>query len=371
VSVPFVDLSRIHAPIAAGIEAAMARVIGAGDFILGRAVEEFEQRFAAYCGGAEAVGVSSGTDALHLALLACGVGPGDEVITVPNTFIATAFAISYTGARPVFVDIDAKTGSMDAGRVAAAVTPRTKALIPVHLFGLPADMGPLLELARRHGLMMIEDACQAHGARWQGRPVGALGTAGCFSFYPAKNLGAFGDGGMVVTNDPRLAARMRSLRNYGSPKKYEHLEIGYNRRLDTLQAAVLGDKLGELDGWNGARRRAAGEYAGALAGIGAVLPLEPEGRESVYHLYVVRVAERERVMRLLAARGVGVGIHYPYPLHLTPAYRDLGYRPGSFPIAERFASQILSLPMFPGITAAEIRTVAEVLREAALAPCGD
>ena len=362
-SVPFVDLSRLHQPIAAELEAALAQVVAGDDFILGRALERFEERFAAYCGCAHAVGVGSGTAALHLTLLACGVGSGDEVITVPNTFAATAFAISYTGARPVFVDVDARTHTIDADQVRAAVTERTRAIIPVHLYGYPADMEPLLCLARERGLTVVEDACQAHGATLRGRRVGSFGTAGCFSFYPAKNLGAFGDGGLVATDDPGLAGRLRSLRNYGSPRKYEHDEIGHNSRLDTLQAAILDVKLDHLDRWNALRREAAREYGRALAGLAVAVPSPPADGEPVYHLYVVRVVERDRVRESLARRGIATGIHYPVPLHLTPAYRHLGLPPGSFPVAERCAAEVLSLPMFPGITREEIRAVADALHE--------
>jgi dTDP-4-amino-4,6-dideoxygalactose transaminase len=362
--VPFMDLDRIHRPLMARFQEAMARVVTQGDFILGRDLEEFERGFASFCETPHAVGVGSGTDALHLALRAVGIGPGDEVITVPNTFVATPFAVSYTGAVPVFADVDPDTGLMDPDTVAAAVTPRTKAVIPVHLFGYPAPMGGILDLAASRDLLVIEDACQAHGARLGGRRAGTFGLAGCFSFYPAKNLGAFGDGGMVVTADDGLAARLRSLRNYASPRKYEHDELGFNCRLDTLQAAVLSVKLAELERWNRERREAADQYRRELAGSNVVLFPRREGEEEVYHLFVVRVGDRDRIRAFLGERGVGTGIHYPVPLHLTPAYRCLGHGPGSFPVAERLAGEILSLPIFPGITPVEVSRVVECLLDA-------
>lgn len=362
--VPFVDLSAQYRSLEDELHEAMTRVLRRTDFILGADVARFEEDFAAFCGVEHAVGVDSGTSALELALRAYDVGPGDEVITAANTFIATALAISYTGATPVLVDADPRTYTVDVAALEAAVTPRTKAIIPVHLYGHPADMDPILDLARRRGLVVIEDACQAHGARYKGRPVGSLGDAAAFSFYPAKNLGAFGDAGIVVTNDAKTADALRSLRNYGSTEKYHHERRGYNRRLDTLQAAVLRVKLPHLTAWSAARREHARLYGELLRNSPVVLPEESDEVLPVYHLYVVRVEDRERVRAHLNALGVATGVHYPVPIHLQPAYRDLGYAKGDFPVTERYAEEILSLPMYPELTPALVARVAGVLEEA-------
>ena len=348
--IPLVDLQAQYRSIKPEIDAAVQRVLDSCAFILGREVEQFERAFATYCEAEHGVGVASGTAALHLALLACGVGPGDEVITTPLTFIATVEAIVRTGARPVFVDIDPATCQIDPELVAPAITPRTKAIVPVHLYGATADMDRILTSAARHKLKVIEDAAQAHGARYRGRRAGTLGDAGCFSFYPGKNLGAYGDGGMVVTNDPAVAAHVRLLRDHGRRGKYEHETLGFGERLDAMQAAVLGVKLAHLDDWNRRRQRAAARYCELLVGCPLLLPQCHVASDSVYHLFVVRVAQRDRLLQQLHAAGIGAGVHYPIPVHLQPALRHLGHRPGSFPHAEQAANDVLSLPLFPEIS---------------------
>lgn len=360
-SVPFVDLATQYASIEAELNAAMRDVLLKTDYILGKDVELFEEEFAAYCGADHAVGLDSGMSALELALRACGVGPGDEVITAANSFIASALAITHSGATPVLVDVDPETYNIDVAAVAQAITPRTRAILPVHLYGQPADLDPIMEIARRHGLAVIEDACQAHGARYKGRRVGGLGHAAAFSFYPGKNLGAYGDGGMVVTNDAGIAQSVRMLRNYGQREKYQHVVLGYNRRLDTLQAAVLRVKLRYLDAWNGARRQHAARYNELLRGHDLVIPSEAAYAESVWHLYVVRVAQRDGLRAHLTTNGIATGIHYPVPIHLQPAYADLGYGAGDFPISERAAQEIVSLPMYAELGAEAIAGVAEAV----------
>lgn len=361
-AVPFMDLAAQDAPLRAEILARLEAVMTRAAFILGPEVAEFERAFADYCGAAHGVGVASGLDALKLALRAAGVGPGDEVITAANTFIATALAISATGATPVLVEPDPRTCNLDPARAAAAVTPRTRAIVPVHLYGRPADMSAIMALAAQHGLFVLEDASQAHGARWNGRPVGGIGHAAAFSFYPGKNLGAHGDAGMVVTNDAALAARVASLRNYGSSEKYRHDDRGENSRLDTVQAAVLLTKLPRLDGWNAHRRAAAARYTAALAGVGDLcLPTDAAG-QSVYHLYVIRTGRRDDLMAFLRARGIGCLIHYPVPIHLQNAYRDAGWRAGDFPVTEQIAREILSLPMSGIISDLQVDTVADAIR---------
>jgi len=360
--IPLVDLKAQYAAIQPEVDAAVQRVLRDASFVLGREVEAFERAFAAYCGVPHAVGVASGTAALHLALQTCGVGAGDEVITTPHTFIATAEAISHCGARPVFVDIDPATYNLDVARLEAAISSRTRAILPVHLYGHPVPMDRVQAVARRHGLPVIEDAAQAHGAAYDGRRVGAWGDAACFSFYPGKNLGAYGDGGMVVTGDAGIAARVRMLRDHGRRAKYAHEVIGYGERLDALQAAVLGVKLHHLDAWNAARQRAATRYRDLLAGVEVVLPPDGARAQPVYHLFVIRTAERDRVLADLRAAGIGAGVHYPRPLHLQPAYAHLGYAAGSFPHAERAAREVLSLPLYPEITDDQLAAVATVLR---------
>lgn len=360
--VPFMDLSRMHEPLLAEINAAMAEVIRRNAYILGDEVTAFEAAFARYCETEFALGLDSGTSALELALRAWGVGEGDEVITAPNSFIATASGIAFTGARPVFVDIDPATYTLDPTRLEAAITERTKAIVPVHLYGQPADMDPILAIARRHGLKVLEDSCQAHGARYKGRRCGSLGDAAAFSFYPAKNLGAFGDGGALTTNCPETAEKVQMLRNYGQKVKYHHLFLAYNRRLDTLQAAVLGVKLGKLDEWNASRRAAAARYDALLADHWAV-PAVADYAEPVYHLYVIRSPEREAVAAHLKEQQVDSGLHYPVPIHLQDAYAYLGHQPGDFPEAERACAEVLSLPMFPYMQDEEVAAVAAALQQ--------
>jgi dTDP-4-amino-4,6-dideoxygalactose transaminase len=329
--------------------------------VLGKEVAAFEEEFADFCGARYGVAVNSGTSALHLALLAAGVGPGDEVITVPCTFVATVAAILYTGARPVFVDVDSKTYTMDPSQVEAAVTPKTKAVLPVHLYGNPADMDSILAVARRHKLTVIEDAAQAHGAEYRGRRCGSLGDLGCFSFYPGKNLGAYGEGGLVTTSNPEFARTIRMLRDWGSEKKYEHILKGFNYRMEGLQGAILRVKLRYLEGWTEARRVHARAYRRALSSLCLTLPAELSGTRHVYHIYAVLTRQRGEIVDSLNSCGVQTGIHYPTPAHLLPAYSDLGYRAGDFPVSECIAAQELSLPMYPELTNAHIAAVAEAL----------
>lgn len=363
--VPFLDLKAQYAPIRAEVDAAIRRVLDDTAFILGPGVAGFETAFAAHCGRKHCVGLNSGTSALHLALLAAGVGPGDDVVTTPHTWISTSWAISYCGARPVFADVDPRTGNLDPRATERALTPRTKALLPVDLYGNPAALPAFEDLARRKGIPLIEDAAQSHGARLRGRPCGSFGLLGCFSFYPGKNLGAAGEGGAVVTDDADLAARMRRLRDHAQDGRHRHVEIGFNYRMEGVQGAVLEVKLRHLDRWNAARRAAAGRYAGLLDGIpGVALPGAAEGAEPAWHLYVVRVRDRDGVASRLAGLGVGTGVHYPTPVHLQPAYASLGHARGAFPAAEAFAAECLSLPMFAEITPAQQEAVASALRTA-------
>jgi dTDP-4-amino-4,6-dideoxygalactose transaminase len=372
--IPFLDLPAQYRSIKREIDAAVAAVLESGQFILGPEVAAFEQEFADFCGAAHAVGVNSGTSALHLALLAAGVGPGDEVITVPNTFVATIAAIRYTGARPVLVDVDPASCNIDVRRIGPAVTGRTKAILPVHLYGQPADMDPILGVARRHRLLVIEDAAQAHGAAYRGRRVGGIGDLGCFSFYPGKNLGACGEGGIVVTNSPEYAGRIRMLRDWGQRRRYHHELPGYNYRLEGIQGAVLRVKLRRLEAWIDARRARARLYDRLLAERGIGPPEVMPYAGHVYHIYPVRVPHRDRVRQALHDRGVQTAIHYPVPVHLQPAYRDLGYGPGSFPNAEALAREELSLPIYPELSAeAAQRVVSELVEcvaEARRAPRG-
>ncbi|MFB3817525.1 MAG: DegT/DnrJ/EryC1/StrS family aminotransferase [Candidatus Methylomirabilales bacterium] len=361
-TVPFVDLVSQYERLRAEMLSAIDTVLHGGQYILGEELEAFESDFAGYCRVRHCVGVASGTEALHLVLRALGIGPGDEVITAANTFVATAFAMSYVGATPVFVDVEPRHFTLDAEAVAAAITPRTKAIIPVHLFGQPADMDPILAAARRWGLKVIEDACQAHGAEYAGRRVGALGDAACFSFYPAKNLGAYGDGGAVVTQDARLAERLRHLRNYAQPAKYVHTEVGFNSRLDTLQAAVLRVKLRYLDRWNDRRRELARLYSRALGATGLELPQERANARHVYHLYVVRHADRNRLQRFLKERGVLCGIHYPLPLPRQVPYAAARTLPEGVPTTVRLAGEMLSLPMYPELSEAQAGRVVEAIQ---------
>jgi dTDP-4-amino-4,6-dideoxygalactose transaminase len=361
--VPFVDLTAQHRSIADEIGPAVADVLSDCSFILGRQVEAFERAFAEFTGVAHAVGVSSGLDALRLALLALDVGPGDEVILPANTYIATALAVSAVGARPVLVDCDPQTYLLDLGAVEAAIGDRTRAVIPVHLTGQAVDMDPLLELAARHELHVVEDAAQAHGATYKGRPCGSLGVAGCFSFYPSKNLGAYGDGGMVTTSDAVLARRLRGLRNYGEQAKYRHAEKGLNARLDSLQAAILLVKLAHLPAWNDARVRHAAAYRELLGDLeGLSFQQQAAWSTHVRHLFVIETDARDELRQRLAEAGIHTGIHYPVPVHLQPAYADLGYRRGTFPRAERLAERMLSLPMYPELTIGQVELVAKAVR---------
>jgi dTDP-4-amino-4,6-dideoxygalactose transaminase len=346
--VPLVDLKAQYASIKPEVDAAIQRVVDNTSFILGEEVKAFETAFAAYVGAQGAVGVASGTSALQLALQASGVGRGDEVITTAHTFIATAEPISHLGATPVFVDIDPATFNIDPARVEDAITPRTRAILPVHLYGRPAPMAELMDIAARHHLVVIEDAAQAHGARYRGQACGTIGSMSCFSFYPGKNLGAYGDGGAVTSNDPDLLAHVRKLRDHGRTSKYEHDEIGYGERLDALQAAILNAKLTHLGDWTEARRAHARTYRDRLGGSDLVLPTEDPLDEHVFHLYVVRSQRRDALLAHLNEAGVGAGIHYPVPLHRQPAYRDLA--PVNLPHTEQAAAEVLSLPLFPELT---------------------
>ncbi len=358
--IPLVDLKAQYDTIQPEIDAAIRHVLESTGFILGPEVKAFERELAAFCEARHAIGVSSGTDALHLALLACGVGPGDEVITTPHTFIATAEAITMCGARPVFVDIDPRTYNLNPSQIEPHVTSRTRAIVPVHLYGQPADMDPILDIAQRCGLCVIEDAAQAHGARYKGKRVGGLGDVACFSFYPGKNLGAYGDGGAVVTNDDEIAARVRLLRNHGRREKYEHLELGFGNRLDALQAAILRVKLTRLEGWNARRRELAAKYTALLSTQeDIVTPFVPAWAEPVWHLYVVRVSDRPGLQARLKQLGVATGIHYPIPLHLQPACRYLEYKPGDLPHTEKAAQEVLSLPLYPELHGKTIEQIVE------------
>lgn len=364
-NVPFLDLKLQNTPLRDEIRAAIDEVIDSSAFAGGPFVAQFEQDFAAYCHCAHAIGVGNGTDALWLSLLALGVGPGDEIITVPSTFMATAEAITYCGAKPVFVDIDPVTYTMDPAGLERAITNRTKAIIPVHLFGQVADMDPIMEIARRHRLFVIEDACQAHGAEYKGRRAGSIGDAGCFSFYPGKNLGAFGEAGAVVTNNRELDEKIRVLRDHGQARKYHHVAVGWNCRMDGIQGAVLKIKLNHLDRGNDLRRSHAAEYDRAFRRLeGIVTPVEASNRKHVYHVYSLRVQDRNGVMKKLTEEGIGCGIHYPVPVHLQEAYQSLGGVPGDFPIAEQCASEFISLPMFPELTSAQRSRVIEVVEDA-------
>lgn len=361
--VPFLDLKAQYQALREPMNQALQEVMENTAFAGGPFVAKFEEPFAAFCGCRHAIAVGNGTDALWLSLLALGVGAGDEVITVPNTFIATTEAISFCGATPVFVDVDERFYTMDPAKLEAAITPRTKAIIPVHLFGQTADMDPILALARRRGVAVVEDACQAHGAQYKGKPAGSLGATGCFSFYPGKNLGAYGEAGAIVTNDDDIARKVRMLRDHGQSQKYVHAAIGWNARMDGFQGAVLSVKLPHLDGWNEARRRHAARYGELLAGLpGVKLPVEAPFARHVYHVFAVRVAQRDRILKAMADRGVSCAIHYPVPVHLQEAYRALQLAPGAFPVAERCAAEFLSLPMYPELTTEQTAYVAESLK---------
>jgi dTDP-4-amino-4,6-dideoxygalactose transaminase len=359
--IPFVDLGAQYRSIKREVDAAIQRVIESAAFVMGREVEAFEAAFAAYTGARHCICLSNGTAAIHLALVACGVGAGDEVIVPANTFFATAEAVANAGATPRFVDVDPVSYTLDPERIEAALTPRTRAITPVHLYGQAADLDPIFEVASRHNLLVIEDAAQAHGSLYKGRHVGTRGRAGCFSFYPGKNLGAYGEGGAVVTDDREVARRVRLLRDHGSTSKYTHEIIGYNFRLEEIQGAVLSVKLKHLDDWNALRRAHAARYNETLAGAGLALPREMAYAHHVYHLYVVQSDERDQLRKALEESGIKTGIHYPVPVHLQPAFASLGHREGDFPEAERLSKRVLSLPMFAELTVEQIARVVEAI----------
>jgi len=359
--IPFVDLKSQYLSIKPEVDAAIMGILETCQFTLGSEVAAFEKEFAAYSGSTIGVAVNTGTSALHLSLLAAGVQRGDEVITVPFTFVATVSAIDYVGARAVFVDIDPQTYTMDVAQLEAAITDKTKAIVPVSLYGQPADMDPIMEIARRRGLVVIEDACQAHGAEYKGRRSGSIADMTCFSFYPGKNLGAYGEGGMVVTGNAEYARTLRMLRDWGAEKKYHHVLKGYNYRMEGIQGAVLRVKLRYLEGWTDARRTAAAHYDRLFAGSSVVTPKAMSYARHVYHIYAIRTQNRQAWQEALLAQGIQTGIHYPTPVHLLPAFADLGYHAGQFPHAEKAANEVLSLPMFPELTAAQCEEVARAV----------
>ena len=361
--IPFLDLKAQYASIEHEILAAVSETLASAQYVLGKEVAAFEEEFAAYSGGQFGIGVNSGTSALHLALLAADIGPGDEVITVSCTFVATVAAIDYAGAQPVFVDVDPITLNMDPSKLEAAITERTKAIMPVHLHGQPADLDPILDIARRNNLVVIEDAAQAHGAEYKGRRAGSIGDLGCFSFYPGKNLGACGEGGMVVTNNEEYASRIRMLRDWGQERKYHHVYKGFNYRMEGIQGAVLRVKLRHLDAWTEARREHAQSYTELLADSGIHTPVQADYARHVYHVYAVRIPGRDAIQEALQARGIQTAIHYPIPVHLQKAYTEFGYSEGDLPVTEQAAKELLSLPMFPELTQDQVAEVCEVLRE--------
>jgi dTDP-4-amino-4,6-dideoxygalactose transaminase len=361
--IPMADLKGQYQRLRDEILPELTEVAESTAYVLGPKVAAFEKAFARYVGTTHCVGVNSGTSALHLALICAGVRPGDEVITVPMTFIATSWGVSYAGATPVYVDVDPVTCTMDVHQVEARITRKTRAILPVHLYGQMADMGPLLALGRKYGIPVIEDAAQAHGATYRWERAGTMGFAGCFSFYPGKNLGAYGEAGAVVTNNDAVAARLRALRDHAQEKRYHHNEIGFNYRMDAFQGAILNVKLRYLEEWTEARRALAARYAELLAGLPIELPVQAEERRHVWHLYVARHPERDRVRTELEARGVQTGLHYPIPLHLQKAYAHLGYREGQFPVAERIGRECLTLPLFPEMTLEQQDVVVAALRE--------
>jgi dTDP-4-amino-4,6-dideoxygalactose transaminase len=362
--IPFADLQSQYRGIKSEIDAAIGRVLDSAQFILGDEVAGFERDFAQYCQASETVAVNSGTSALHLALLAAGIGPGDEVITVPFTFVATVSAIGYTGARAVFVDIEPDYFTIDPSKIEAAITPRTRAIMPVHLYGQPADMDPILDIARRHRLTVIEDAAQAHGAEYHGRRCGSLAEIAGFSFYPGKNLGAYGEGGAVTTLRADVAATCRTLRDWGQEKRYEHRLKGFNYRMDGIQGAILRVKLRHLESWTEQRRQVAAWYGETLDPEIVRLPKARPGCRHVYHVFAVRTDERDRLRDVLGAQGIQTGIHYPIPVHLQQAHADLGYHAGDFPTAEAVARDVVSLPIFPEMTREQVETVASVVSSA-------
>jgi dTDP-4-amino-4,6-dideoxygalactose transaminase len=361
--VPFLDLKAQYRQIKPEVDAAIARAVESTQFVLGPEVATFEKRFADYCNVGHCLAVNSGTSALHLALLAAGVGPGDEVITVSMTFVATTAAVLYSGAKPVFVDVDPITWTMNPALVEAAITPRTKAILPVHLHGHMADMDPIMEIARRRGLVVIEDAAQAHGAESKGRRAGSIGDLGCFSFYPGKNLGAYGEGGAVVTNQPVVARRIALLRDWGQEAKYNHVVAGYNYRMDGIQGAVLNVKMNYIESWTEGRRSVAAEYDRLLAKLPVARPRPPSHSRHVYHVYALCLSRRDEALSALQESGIGVGIHYPVPVHLQKAYANLGYRAGDFPVTEKLADQFLSLPIYPELRPEHVAEVVTQLEK--------
>jgi len=368
--IPFLDLEAQYREIKPQVDAAVARVIESAQFVLGPEVAAFEERFAAYCGVRHCVALNSGTSALHLALLAAGVGPGDEVITVSMTFVATTAAILYCGAKPVFVDVDPDTWTMDPNSVKAAITPRTKAILPVHLHGLMADMDPIIEVADRAGLIVIEDAAQAHGSEYRGLRAGSIGDIGCFSFYPGKNLGAYGEGGAAVTNSSDLARQLALLRDWGQESKYNHVLPGYNFRMDGIQGAVLNVKMAYIESWTEARQAVASHYDRLLARAQFKRPAPPPHCRHVYHVYAVEVEHRDQVQKALSAAGIGTGIHYPVPVHLQKAYGELGYGRGDFPVTEAIANRFLSLPIYAELQPEQVANVVLELENASLVRAG-
>jgi dTDP-4-amino-4,6-dideoxygalactose transaminase len=362
--IPFLDLKAQYSSIKDEIDTAVLGVLASAQYVLGEEVAHFEEEFAAYCGVRHAVAVNTGTSALHLALLAAGVGPGDEVITVPFTFVATVSAICYTGALPVFVDVEPVALTMDPAKLDAAITSRTKAIIPVHLYGQMADMDAIMSIAARHGIPVIEDACQAHGAEYKGRRAGSMGVSGCFSFYPGKNLGACGEGGIAVTNNDAHAKTMRMLRDWGQERRYHHVLKGFNYRMDGIQGAILRVKLRHLDAWTAARRGHATHYSSLLAEVGTVkTPVEVAHRRHVYHIYAVRCRDRDGLHHALEGEGVQSGLHYPIPVHLQRAHEDLRYRPGDFPVSETAARTVLSLPIYPEMTSKQVEQVVAAMEQ--------
>jgi dTDP-4-amino-4,6-dideoxygalactose transaminase len=362
--IPYLDLKAQYRSIKPEIDTAVLGVLDSTQYILGEEVAAFEREFAGYCQASEAIGVNSGTSALHLALLAAGIGPGDEVITVPFTFVATVSAIGYTGATPVFVDIEPDYFTMDASKIEAAITSKTKAIMPVHLYGQPADMDPIMEIARRRGLTVIEDAAQAHGSEYHGRRCGSIAEIAGFSFYPGKNLGAYGEGGAITTRRTDVAATCRTLRDWGQEKRYEHRLKGFNYRMDGIQGAILRVKLRHLEAWTEQRRQVAWWYAAALDPESVRLPKARPGCRHVYHVYVVRTGDRDTLRDMLGKQGIQTGTHYPIPVHLQAAHADLGYHAGDFPVAEQAAREVLSLPIFPEMTREQVQTVAAAVSEA-------
>jgi dTDP-4-amino-4,6-dideoxygalactose transaminase len=361
--IPFVDLKAQYQSIKSEIDAAVIGVFESTQFVLGSAVAAFEKSFASYCTVEHAVGVNSGTSALHLALLAAGVGKGDEVITTPFTFVATVSAIDYSNAKPVFVDIDPESLTIDPAKIEAAITPRTKAILPVHLHGRTADMDPILEIGKKHGIPVIEDAAQAHGAEYKGKRAGSMGTLGCFSFYPGKNLGAYGEGGAVTTQDAELAKKVRILRDWGAEKKYYHDFKGFNYRLEGVQGAVLGVKMKYIEAWTESRRKNAARYNEGLAGSVYHPPVAPANLRHVYHVYAVRHPKRDALMAYLNTKGIQSGIHYPIPVHLQKCFSELGHKVGDFPHSERASAETVSLPMYPEMTLSQVDEVVAALKE--------